>query len=73
MGRPVSWRILIRCDGTPAERPLMALETCRAFLSLPADRPDTELALALNSAGWRVREEDGKHLCPACTRAILSA
>lgn len=69
----MTFRILICCDGTPAERPLMALETCRAFLPLPAEPPAEELVLAINSAGWRVRQEDGAHLCPACVRAILSA
>lgn len=72
MGTPVTFRILIRCDGTPAERPLMALEQCRAFLPLtPA--PAEELVAAANAAGWTVRDRDGAHLCPACTRAILSA
>ncbi len=50
----------------------MALESCRAFLSLRVT-PTAELILAVNAAGWRVREEDGAHLCPACVRAILSA
>jgi hypothetical protein len=50
----------------------MALESCRAFLPLPV-QPTPELVLALNAAGWRVRERDGAHLCPACVRAILSA
>lgn len=67
----MSWRVLILCDGTPAERPLMALETCRAFLPL-APAPAPELVAEANAAGWTVREEDGAHLCPACTRAILA-
>ncbi len=69
----MSFRILVCCDGTRADRPGMALETCRAFLSLDAAAPDTALTAAINTAGWRVREEDGAHLCPACCRAILSA
>jgi hypothetical protein len=50
----------------------MALESCRAFLSLPV-QPTPELVLAINAAGWRVRERDGAQLCPACVRAILAA
>jgi hypothetical protein len=65
----MSFRVLVCCDGTPEERPTMALETCRAFLSL-APAPEPDLALAINSAGWKVRERDGAHLCPTCTRSV---
>jgi hypothetical protein len=68
----MTWRILVCCDGTPADRPLMALESCRAFLSLRLADADAMTA-EVNAAGWRVREEDGAHLCPACLRAILAA
>lgn len=68
----MTFRVLVCCDGLPKDRPDMALESCRAFLSLRV-QPTPDLLLALNSAGWRVRDEDGAHLCPACVRAILSA
>jgi hypothetical protein len=67
----VTFRVLVCCDGLPKDRPFMALENCRAFLPLTV-RPIPEMVQAVNTAGWKVREEDGAHLCPACVRAILS-
>jgi hypothetical protein len=67
----VTYRILICCDGTPVDRPGMALERCRAFLPVTPAEP-AEMATAVNRAGWRARDTDGTHLCPACVRAILA-
>lgn len=58
--------IVVRCDGTPADRPSIPLAECRA--SFPTQ---TEfVGLAIDQAvdhGW---SRDGKrHLCPACTGA----
>jgi hypothetical protein len=69
----VTFRLLIACDGTPADRDGMALARCRAFLPVgnPAtDTPD-ELVAAANRAGYRVTR-DGRHLCPDCTRGATT-
>lgn len=58
-------RLLIACDGTPRDRPGMALERCRGFLPMPVADPAV-LAEQANAAGWRVLGE--RHLCPACSR-----
>lgn len=57
--------LIVRCDGTPADRPGMALERCRAFLPLPLVGP-VRLAELANAAGYRVLRD--RHLCPACAR-----
>ena len=63
-------RLLIACDGTPADRPGMALERCRAYLPTGA----TALLgarMAAVDAGWTPLP-DGRDLCPSCTRAATS-
>lgn len=57
-------RLLVQCDGTPDDRPGMALERCRAFL--PLHDPQANAA-EYRPLGWS-RTPDGRHLCPACTR-----
>lgn len=59
-------RILICCDGTPAERPTIATGRCRAFLPSRAGTPLDALVEAI-LAGWSRRGP--YHLCPGCTRA----
>ena len=56
--------ITLRCDGTPADRPGMALERCRAWLPTPALAPD--------EARWRVAAEAGFGT-PASLRQHLRA
>jgi hypothetical protein len=61
----VSVQLLVRCDGTPDDRPGMALERCRAFL--PVDRASHEGARNEATAqGWRCSLD--RDLCPACAR-----
>jgi hypothetical protein len=62
---PVTLLVVLSCDGTPADRPTMALSRCRAFLPLPFADPQT-LAQATVAAGYRVHA--GRYLCPACGR-----
>jgi hypothetical protein len=57
--------VVLSCDGTPDDRPTMALGRCRAFLPLPFADPQT-LAEATVAAGYRVHA--GRYLCPACGR-----
>ena len=67
-------RLLVTCDGTPADRPGMALERCRAYLPvepryLPTSQtidPDSPIDVA-HGAGWS-QTPGGRDLCPACTR-----
>lgn len=59
-------RVLVTCDGTPADRPSIPLGQCRAFLPLPMLAP-AELAAAANAAGYRAI--GGRHLCPSCVRS----
>lgn len=59
-------RLLVGCDGTPADRPGMALGSCRAYLPTRA----TALLgarIAAAGAGWS--HVDGRDLCPSCTTA----
>jgi hypothetical protein len=66
----VSLRLLVQCDGTPADRPGMALERCRAFLPLTYST-GVRARLIANHDGW---SHDGdRDLCPTCTRAITAA
>lgn len=60
-------RILIACQGTKADRPTVALETCRAFLPTRAGTPALAV-LEAKRAGWSYR--DGRDLCPSCTAAV---
>jgi hypothetical protein len=63
----VSAVIVVKCDGTKADRPTVSLETCRgAFPTRTADRVDALEAAKRN--GWSIVGLD-RHLCPACTRA----
>jgi hypothetical protein len=65
----VTARLLICCDGTPADRPGMTLERCRAFI--PSRSPSRFGARRQAfEAGWSWAE--GRDLCPACTRAVTS-
>lgn len=66
-------RLIITCQGTPAERPTMTLERCRSFLPVvPQWTPLTQLIdpdAAINDAyllGWS-RTPGGRDLCPDCT------
>jgi hypothetical protein len=65
--------IVIRCDGTPADRPGMSLERCRAFLPTRAWTPLDARALYGQPAGWTSRLVGHDHLrrredlCPACS------
>src|SRR5688572_15301063 len=71
----VTARLLITCDGTPADRPGMALETCRAFRPTAASTIDAARAEAI-TAGWSTRWDpatwpapsEQQDLCPACSR-----
>lgn len=60
-------RLLIACDGTPADRPGMALETCRGFWP---SRAAYMLGARIDAAaaGWTQPRPD-RDLCPSCTRA----
>ena len=58
--------IVIRCDGTPADRPSIPLGQCRAALPTHQTRAVDGLDEALRH-GWTV--VDGRDLCPSCTRA----
>jgi hypothetical protein len=68
----VTVRVLVQCDGTPADRPGMALERCRAFLPTSVDTwaPDhrRDAFREAGEHGWNVTREDGRDLCPACAR-----
>ena len=65
-------RLLLQCDGTPADRPTMTLERCRAFLPARADVigpegvPLVEARREAAAAGWS--RDDDRDLCPACAR-----
>ncbi len=69
-------RLLIACDGTPADRPGMALETCRGFVPTRAATVDAARTEAI-TAGWLTRWDPGtwpapsrqQDLCPSCRRA----
>jgi hypothetical protein len=63
----VTLLVVLSCDGTPADRPTMALDRCRAFLPLPFADPHT-LAQATVAAGYRVHA--GGSLCRACRRRM---
>jgi hypothetical protein len=66
----VSVRLLVVCDGTPADRPSMALETCRAYLPTGATALLGARVAALD-AGW-LCDLTGRDLCPSCARAVTS-
>jgi hypothetical protein len=61
----MSVAVLLSCDGTPAVRPSIPLERCRAFLTLPIN--PAEAADKANAAGW-LKSPAGA-LCPGCARA----
>lgn len=61
-------RLLVCCDGTPDDRPGMALETCRAYLPTSSSFTGGARAKAID-AGWHC-DLFGRDLCPACIRAI---
>lgn len=69
--------LLVRCNGTPADRPGMALERCRAFRPTSATTIDAARAEAIR-AGWRTRWDPAtwpapsvqQDLCPACAGAL---
>lgn len=67
-------RLLIACDGTPAERPGMTLERCRAYYPTRVDvwSPDhrRDTFREAGAHGWTVDRVDGRDLCPSCTRAL---
>lgn len=64
-------QVVASCDGTPAERDSIAHgHHCLAFLPTGQVRVIRALAV-LDDAGWALH--GGKLLCPACTRARLSA
>jgi hypothetical protein len=71
----VSAVVLIRCDGTPADRPTMTLERCRAYLPTRADPVGPEgvpVAAARDEAsrvGYAHDPATGRDLCPACARS----
>lgn len=68
--------VIVQCDGTPADRPGMALERCRAFLPTPALSPDEARHVYGRPAGWTSRWDPAtwpapsklQDLCPACAR-----
>lgn len=64
----MTFRLLIACDGTPADREGMALESCRAFLPVgdPSRDDADDLVARANRAGYRV--DGDRHLCPDCAR-----
>lgn len=72
-------RLIVQCDGTPAERPTIPLGTCRAFYPTRVDvwskdhRRDT--FREAGDHGWTVDRDDARDLCPSCTRsaALLAA
>jgi hypothetical protein len=72
-------RLLVQCDGTPADRPGMALESCRGFLPvvpryLPTSQtidPDSPIDEAA-AVGW-TSTAAGRDLCPSCSRAVALA
>lgn len=66
--------IVIRCDGTPTDRPNMSLERCRAFLPTTALSPDEARHVHGKPRGWTGRWRPGpagvyrtEDLCPACS------
>jgi len=62
----VTVHLIVRCEGTTADRPTVSLEQCRgAFPSretLPAGAQH-----AARQAGWTTVH--GRDLCPACSRS----
>lgn len=66
----MTWRLLVRCEGTPADRDTIALGQCRGFLPVgdPSACTVEELVARLNAGGYRVAA-DGRHLCPDCARS----
>jgi hypothetical protein len=63
-------RMAVACDGTPAERPDMALGRCRAFIPTVDVRGSWALMEA-RKAGWTLKPTGGD-LCPACSRALAA-
>jgi hypothetical protein len=72
----VTVALLVRCDGTRADRPSMALERCRAFLPTSVDvwSPNhrRDAFREAGAHGWNVTRDDGRDLCPSCDRARRS-
>jgi hypothetical protein len=64
--------VIVHCDGTPADRPGMALSRCRAFLPL---RGTTHMHSDAVAAGWTPATDGGptRDLCPGCTRAAATS
>ncbi len=69
--------LIVQCNGTPADRPGMALESCRAFLPTRATTIDEARAEALGK-NWGMRWDPDmwpapsvlQDLCPSCVRAL---
>lgn len=73
--------VVLRCDGTPTDRPGMTLERCRAYLPTPAHAPDEARHGHGITAGWTqewlpamstgpapaTRTWRVRDLCPACS------
>jgi hypothetical protein len=62
----MSVSVVVRCDGTPDDRPSIPLGQCRS--SFPSRQPlvDQAIADAVNH-GWSIVGD--RELCPSCTGA----
>jgi hypothetical protein len=77
-GDIVTVRLIVHCDGTPADRPGMALARCRAYLPTRGATIDTARAEAV-AAGWLTRWDPAtwpafsvqQDLCPSCARHVV--
>jgi hypothetical protein len=69
----VTWVLILRCDGTTADRATVELGQCRGYLPMgDPDRDDAAVLVArANAAGYRVAT-DGRHLCPDCARGATT-